>query len=248
MLGGVFNFQRLSWRRPPLRAQLARPVPLPRRVWGSTPDAPCPEVEWGPDGTTCTRGKPWRGGGAASRVVAGAAAGPDSFISRCPGLPPHMAPGRSAGLPLLGSAAELSTAGGWSEWGAEWAVPPAVLEVCEALRSWHPSPPSKSLPSLSGLFMTRAGRPVGGGRAEGAGQPQLWMGRQNLSSGCWRVCSGPPRAYWSLLKGCVCFKGSVLLLSCNQGCVSSPSCVHTGLGLPREGAVSTYTEGCWVAP
>lgn len=245
MLGGVFNFQRLSWRRPPLRAQLARPVPLPRRVWGSTPDASCPEVEWGPDGTTCTRGKPWRGGGAASWLVAGAAAGPDSFISRCPGLPPHMAPRRSVGLPLLGSVAELSTAG---QSGVQSGVPPAVLEVCEALCSWHPSPPSKSLPSLSGLFMTRAGAARGWGQGRGGRAAQLWMGKQNLSSGCWRVCSGPPHAFWSLLKGCICFKGSVLLLSCNQGCVSSPSCVHTGLGLPREGAVSTYTEGCWVAP
>ena len=181
MLGGVFNLQRLSWRRPPLRAQLARPVPLPRRVWGSTPDASCPEVEWEPDGTTCTRGKPWRGGGAASRLVAGAAAGPDSFISRCPGPPPHMAPRRSVGLPLLSSVAELSTAG---QSGVQSGVPPAVLEVCEALCSWHPSPPSKSLPSLSGLFMTRAGAARGwgqgrGGRAapvvDGQTEPLLWL-------------------------------------------------------------------------
>ena len=81
--------------------------------------------------------------------VAGAAASPGSFISRCPSLPPHVVPRKSTDLPLLGSVAELSAAGAWSEWGAKWAVPPAALEVCEALRSWHPSPPSRSLPSLA---------------------------------------------------------------------------------------------------
>lgn len=249
MLGGVFNFQKLSWRRPPLRAELARPVPLPRRVWGSTPDASCPEVEWGPDGTTCTRGKPWRGGGAASRVVAGAAAGPGSFISRCPSLPPHMAPRRSVGLPLLGSVAELSEAGGWSEWGAEQAVPPTALEVCEA--PVHGTLPTVQVPPVlvRAVYDKGWGGPWVVAGQRGQGSPSCgWADRTSppAAGGCAQG-HGVPAGHFSkaasALKEVSSFLAAIKAVSphqavCTQGwvCPEKALFLHTqrGAGWPPE--------------
>lgn len=157
-------------KAPPLTAQLVRPVPLPRSVYGYTGDSVRLGVGWGLDGTTWhQRETPegWLGPQPAlclSSLDAGAS------------LPHGAQKERGASPPGSGL-----KGGGWLERGFEWATPPTVLEACEDFCVQGP-PPRPAAPSqpFQGHWLGRAGEAHGWGKG---GEGRVVCAREGLSSG-----------------------------------------------------------------
>lgn len=116
--------------------------------------------------------------------------------------------------------------------------PSGVQRGWRFLHSGHPSPPSRSLRSFAGLFMTRAGV------ARGWGQDRAGMAALGVCAHTEPLLQPLEGVLGATVCPLVTSEGlrlleeSILLPSCDQGHVSSPSHVPRGLGLPGGGAVS----------